>query len=294
MKLKFAAIGSNVLVAEEIKRAVQSIFYKDIDIESYTLDMLPAKKMADLYICATTQFEKLCQFVSPVKVVCLELMPSSRFFLSVGRIPRGERVYIWNNHLKYAQILEEYCQRLGILDIIFEPLPYANLSVDDVLFKLKQANYIMGVDCFIEGDLWENEKYRKSLQPSVVLIKAQRVASIQSASRLLREIAKLMGKAILLKRQKLQIRDRDEDEDAADHLLVYAEQAVALIRDSINKAVYNQISPEISRACVGQETDGQLQLKGTCFEEKLAGIDELHCVLSDLCDKLRLIEAGSE
>jgi hypothetical protein len=44
MKLKFAAIGSNVLVAEEIKRAVQSIFYKDIDIESYTLDMLPAKK----------------------------------------------------------------------------------------------------------------------------------------------------------------------------------------------------------------------------------------------------------
>lgn len=292
MKLKFAAIGSNVLVAEEIKRAVQSIFYKDIEIESYTLDSLPEKKMADLYICATTQFEKLCQFVSPVKVVCLELMPSSRFFLSVGRIPRGERIYIWNNHLKYAQILEEYCQRIGILDIIFEPLPYDDLPVEAVLFKLKQANYIMGVDCFIDGDLLENEQYRKSLHPSVALIKAQRVPSIQSASRLLRAIAKLMGKAILLRRQKLQRLERDEDGAAA--LLVYAEQAVELIRDSINKAVYNQISPEIAKERARHAADGELPLKGRCFEENLAGIDEMYAVLSDLCDKLRLIEVGRE
>lgn len=292
MKLKFAAIGSNVLVAEEIKRAVQSVFYKDIEIESYTLDMLPTKKMPDLYICATTQFEKLCQFVPAVKVVCLELMPSSRFFLSVGRIPRGERVYIWNNHLKYAQILEGYCQRLGILDICFEPLPYDDLPVQDVLFKLKHANYIMGVDCFIEGDLWGNEQYREGLQPNVILIKAQRVASIQSASRLLQAIAKLMGNVILLKRQKLQSSERDGD--AAVSLLIYAEQAVDLIRDSINKAVYNQISPEISRERAGQKVDEKLQVKGTCFEEKLAGIDELQYILSDLCNKLSLIEAGSE
>lgn len=289
MKLAFAAVGSNVLVAEEIKRAVKSIFYKDINIEAYTLENLTAEMDADLYICATTQMERLCTLVSPEKVVCLELMPSSKFFLSVGRIPSGERVYVWNNHLRYTQIIEKYCQSLGIRDIVFEPLPYDDLSVEVVLEKLKKAKYLIGVDCFIDGDLLGNEQYAQCLPEEVVLIKAQRVAAIHSASLLLWTIAGLMKQTIAAKRCQLEADGVGE----ADQLLFYAEQAVELIRDSINKAVCNQISPEAASIQPISTTDSWVNPVQTCFQEKLASIDELQVVLVQLQEKLKLIEASA-
>ncbi len=289
MKLAFAAVGSNVLVAEEIKRAVKSIFYKDINIEAYTLENLTAEMHADLYICATTQMERLCTLVSPEKIVCLELMPSSKFFLSVGRIPQGEKVYVWNNHLRYTQIIEKYCQSLGIRDIIFEPLPYDDLSVEVVLEKLKKAKYLIGVDCFIDGDLLGNEQYAQCLSEAVVLIKAQRVAAIHSASLLLWTIAGLMQQTIAAKRCQL-----EADGVEADQLLFYAEQAVELIRDSINKAVCNQISPEAASIQPNGTTDSWANPVHSCLQEKLAGIDELQVVLAQLQEKLKLIEASSQ
>jgi hypothetical protein len=292
MKLEFAAVGSSVLVAEEIKRAVKSIFYKDIKIEAYTLDDLAVKIDVDLYICATTQMERLCTLVSQQKIVCLELMPSSKFFLSVGRIPQGARVYIWNNHLRYAQIIEKYCQSLGIRDIVFEPLPYDDLSVETVLAKLRQAKYLIGVDCFIDGDLLENEQYAECLSPKIVLIKAQRVAAIHSASRLLWMIAGLMWQTIYTKRCQFEVADVTSD-DEANKLFVYAEQAVELIRDSINKAVYNQISPEAASAQPKGITDFGMNLKNSGLKEKLAGIDELQAVLVQMQEKLKLIETSA-
>lgn len=292
MKLTFAAVGSNFLVAEEIKRAVKSIFYKDINIEAYTLENLAVEMDADLYICATTQVERLCTIVSPEKVVCLELMPSSKFFLSVGRIPQGEKVYIWNNHLRYTQIIEKYCQSLGIRDIIFEPLPYDDLSVETVLAKLKQAKYLIGVDCFIDGDLLGNEQFAQCLQEEVVLIKAQRVAAIHSASLLLWTIAGLMRQTIATKRCQLEGAGTAIDV-AADKLLFYAEQAVELIRDSINKAVCNQISPDAASIQPKGTTNSWVNPVHTCLQEKLDGIDELQTVLAQLQEKLKLIEVSA-
>ena len=291
MKLAFAAVGSNVLVAEEIKRAVKSIFYKDINIEAYTLENLVAARDIDLYICATTQMERLCTIVPTEKVVCLELMPSSKFFLSVGRIPQGEKVYVWNNHLRYTQIIEKYCQSLGIRDIIFEPLPYDDLSVEVVLEKLKKAKYLIGVDCFIDGDLLGNEQYAQCLPEEVVLIKAQRVAAIHSASLLLWTIAGLMRQTIAIKR--CQIEGEDTAEVEADKLFLYAEQAVELIRDSINKAVCNQISPEAASIQPNGTTDSWVNPVHACLQEKLASIDELQVVLAQLQEKLKLIEASA-
>jgi len=289
MKLAFAAVGSNVLVAEEIKRAVKSIFYKDINIEAYTLENLTAEMDADLYICATTQMERLCTLVSPEKIVCLELMPSSKFFLSVGRIPQGEKVYVWNNHLRYTQIIEKYCQSLGIRDIIFEPLPYDDLSVEVVLEKLKKAKYLIGVDCFIDGDLLGNEQYAQCLSEAVVLIKAQRVAAIHSASLLLWTIAGLMQQTIAAKRCQL-----EADGVEADQLLFYAEQAVELIRDSINKAVCNQISPESDSLPPKAPKDSWVKPVHTCLQETLSSIDELQIILAQLQENLKLIEVSSQ
>ena len=289
MKLAFAAVGSNVLVAEEIKRAVKSIFYKDINIEAYTLENLTAEMDADLYICATTQMERLCTLVSPEKIVCLELMPSSKFFLSVGRIPQGEKVYVWNNHLRYTQIIEKYCQSLGIRDIIFEPLPYDDLSVEVVLEKLKKAKYLIGVDCFIDGDLLGNEQYAQCLSEAVVLIKAQRVAAIHSASLLLWTIAGLMQQTIAAKRCQL-----EADGVEADQLLFYAEQAVELIRDSINKAVCNQISPESDSLPPKAPKDSWVKPVHTCLQETLSSIDELQIILAQLQENLKVIEVSSQ
>ncbi|MDF2566434.1 MAG: hypothetical protein K0Q53_2838 [Massilibacillus sp.] len=253
MNVKIAVVASGPLIAGEIASIIQSIISESIVIQTYLTCEIKDSSTADIYVCAQTQLKSLSQVVPKEKIVLLDLMPNSKFFISIARIPKNEIVYIFNNHLEYAAILSNYCKNLGITNE-FVPIAYREMPQKDVLAQLQKANYIIGVDRFVgEGGLL-SPTYSTHLQKDVMIIPATRAASVPSACVLIQCIANKFHRHIADAAEKIKADLQSESplsEDdlkklklEAKHLAISSNQAMDIIQNAVTKSVLNNISSD--------------------------------------------------
>lgn len=296
MNVNIAVVASGPLIAGEIVTIIQSIISENINIQTYLTSEITGECPADLYVCAQTQMKSLLRVVARERIVLLDLMPNSKFFISISRIPVKEKVYIFNNFLEYTAILSDYCKKLGMNELEFIPIAYREMPLEEISARLKNARYIIGVDRFVGAGGLLSPSYRPYLRRDVTIIPAVRTASVHSACILIRRIAEKFHchiadtikkiKADLQSNPPLSAIDRQRLKSEADQLAIVSNHAMNIIQKAVTKSVLNNISAD---AAIFDAYDSSLDvdcLVNQPIDDSLAMIMEVNCTLGLIAEKL--------
>ena len=204
-ELRLMAVGSDALIADEIKAITESLLEGAIPIETITTEEVKGVDPESLYVCATTQEETLSRVVPKEQLFVFDLHPTEEFFEAISRTPPSEDIYVFNNHLAYTNLLIRECRARGMGDLHFRPISFWEQPRREVLRLLRKARYIVGVDRMMGSQTLFSAKYRFCLRNDVKIIAGRRAASVTSAGRLLAGIACYYEKEMHKERKALRI-----------------------------------------------------------------------------------------
>ena len=193
LRLTIAAVGSNPLIARNLRTLLEFLFQEQIQLSTYCTKDVTLDTPADLFVCALSQYAELRQVLPSDRLVAFKMIPTNHFFSRMAAIPAGETIYVFNNYPAYAECLSACCRSLEITGLKFVPIAYEVLSQEEIKQLLGQARYVAGTDYFIRSVLLR-DPYRQFLPPDVVLVPARHMISIPSSYRLFHRMAALYYK----------------------------------------------------------------------------------------------------
>lgn len=234
MKLIIASVGSSSLIAEEIRDILNALLGERISVITCLTRDITADDLADLYVCARTQYPLLTHIIPAEKLFLMELQPPSTFFWDIAKIPAGSDVYIMNNYLEYPTILADYCRSLGLDKLHYIPLAFEEMEPVELSAALRQARYIIGVDRFV--NLLLDAPYSAMLQPGVKIIAGKRTASLHSAFAVIRSIGQLMLQSAEKRCADLALLDAND----LRQLLMDINDAIDLLQSATIRSVVSQ------------------------------------------------------
>ena len=250
MKLNIYAVGSNSFLAEEIRNAAQLILGPQIPLMTCISSEIINCLDGLLYICNQSQFQKIKSVVPREKIVVLDLMPTSQFYVKVAAIPAGSDVYVFNNKSSYIGTLIDSCRSMGITSVNFIPLPYSELAREEVFAMLKKARYIIGVDYLLNENVLLSPPYSECLHYNTQCIGARRVGSVSSACEIVTKVNRYLYQGISSKLTHI-FEMMDQVENTGSLFELY--KTLSFIYDglknnhdqssSIEKSAINQIVP---------------------------------------------------
>lgn len=202
-ELRLMAVGSDALIADEIKAITESFIEGAIVIETMTTSEVKGADPESLYICATTQKERLAKIVPGDRLYVFDLHPTEEFFTAISRIPASADIYVFNNHQAYTNLLVRECETRGIENRKFHAISFQEQPRREVIHMLRRARYIVGVDRMMGTQTLFSEKYRFCLRNDVKIIAGRRAASAASAGRLLTGIAEHYEREMHKERQAM-------------------------------------------------------------------------------------------
>lgn len=185
--LRAITVGSTQVVADELLVVANEVFARDISATAVAVDKLSSFTEADLYLALPTRVEQAAQKVSREKIISLELVPNSKFYVEIAKIPATREVIIFNNNTAQGNKIKEYCLEQGVDHVKFKIIPFAEIAQEEVLEALENAKYIAGASTIV-GSGGELEKYTKYLRSDVKIIPAYRVPTLDSTKKIMEYI----------------------------------------------------------------------------------------------------------
>lgn len=189
-QLQLEAIGSNAHIADEIAYICSAMLGDTLTITTNTTNkVIPDKEDRTFFICANTQYALLKDKIPLERLFMFDLKPTTKFFLDIATIPKGETIYIFNNLSPYIEQMKEDCIAvMGKNYWHFESIAYEELSQPFIQQKLAKAHYIIGVEQFVQDKVLLSSPFVEYLLPDVTIIAGKRTPSIASANYLLENI----------------------------------------------------------------------------------------------------------
>lgn len=227
--MKILAIAGGQSIAQELLDAVRPIFGKDVGGRACTTANLPPQITEDLVVCVSSRKAQIARSVDEEKLVGIEMVPDSRFFVQLARIAPGETVHIFNNSTSYAKTLAGYCADVGIDHLSFRYVAYDELRPDEISAILREAKYVAGI-MTIAGPKGKLQEYRKELPPAAKIIVANRVVNLGSA-------CELMKRATLLDHKHLSASVQDNTNLLTDQI-----QHISQVIQKISAAFESEMS----------------------------------------------------
>lgn len=197
-QLRVMAVGGNQIIANEMLAAAKPILGTNVQLETKLISQITDPNAADLFVCGLTRVADLVKVVPPGKVVGLDLIPDTEFFVRVAEIPHGENVHIFNNNTGYTNKIAELCKGYGINKVTFVPVSYEDMPFEQVISELKQAKFIIGLSNLVGKEVLLGPKYGEYLQSGVRIIAANRLATIDAACSLMRWVTLVEHKNLAL------------------------------------------------------------------------------------------------
>ena len=211
MYIKIAVIGANESNTEEIKQVVVSTIDAggNVEIISATIhDNYRAIQDADMYVCLINRKEEMERAFGAHRVIALEFVPPTSYFLQLSKIPPGHTVAILNNSTAGTQVLVQRLQRYEINHVNFVVVPYEELPQEKVVETLSQVKYITGGIAYVGEGSTLYTKYSEVLRDdTVVIVSPPRIATSASLSYLAREYAALCYQRMVVKLERLAATD---------------------------------------------------------------------------------------
>ena len=185
MSIKLAIIGANQANVEEISKVVVATVGGGAEIQTATILDYQDLSEADLYICLVNRRQEAESFFGTSKVVALELVPPTEYFLELSRIPAGNSVVIFNNSSSGTKVLLKHLRRYNLTHLQYEMVSYDEMSEEEIRAKIAQAKYITGGIAYLGPGNTLHAKYGESIrEDAVILVSPARLATADSLSRL--------------------------------------------------------------------------------------------------------------
>jgi diguanylate cyclase (GGDEF)-like protein len=185
MSIKLAVIGANQANVEEIKKIVIATVGGGAEIQTATILDYQNISEADLYICLINRRQEIENFFGASKVVALELVPPTEYFLEISRIPAGNSVVIFNNSSSGTKVLLKHLRRYNLMHLQYEMVSYDEMSEDEIRAKIALAKYITGGIAYLGPGNTLYAKYGESIRKdAVIVVSPARLATAESLSHL--------------------------------------------------------------------------------------------------------------
>lgn len=149
-KIRIVAVGSNDLLAYEIRYALDQIFGESASVETCVYTGQKIREKGDFYACNITIYEEIQDQVEKEKLLMMNLTPDLSFFMKIAGIDPKEKVYLYNNKMSYIKRLIMQLEAVGLPRDRFVPIAYEEEPASDVERKLGEARYIAGVDLLLK------------------------------------------------------------------------------------------------------------------------------------------------
>lgn len=195
----FITTAGDQLIADELLAAVKQVLGENINGRAFPLSKIPDSSAADLFICIPSRKQEVEKKIAAEKILGMEMVPSSTFFVQLAKIPQGQTVYIFNNTTNYARKLVEYCTENSIDHLRFELIPYDEFSEAEIIKHLQQAQFIAGVETIVGSKGILHQKYEQYIKSGARIIAAKRIAGVNSICKLMEWITLFSHRQLLTK-----------------------------------------------------------------------------------------------
>lgn len=186
--IKIVTIGSTETIAEELLSVVKEIFSHEVDVKAMAVKSVHDHKIADLFVALPTRVEEAAQRVPREKIITLELVPNSFFYVQVAKIPPGEEVIVFNNNTAQAEKIIQYCKNNNLNHLQYIVVPFNEIPHNDVINYLQNAKYIIGADTIVGPNGHLMTKYNKYINVNAQIIPAKRVATFESTKNIMKAV----------------------------------------------------------------------------------------------------------
>lgn len=187
-KIRLVTVGSTETVAQELLAVVREMFPHEIISSAMALKAVPDHSIADLFVALPTRVAEAAQKIPGEKIVSLELLPDSSFYVAIAKIPAHEDVIVFNNNTAQGQKIVEYCRENNVDHVNYIVVPYQEIPQQQVIEHLSTAKYIIGANTIVGPGGYLMEKFASYLPKEVTIIPAKRVATFESTKELMKAV----------------------------------------------------------------------------------------------------------
>lgn len=187
MSVNLLLIGANDATTQELVSLVDAtlsttaIYQKATLSNHHTFD----PSLFDLIVCFTNRYDEMVQKYGKEKVIAVEFVPPTDFFVGVSRIPSGENVIIFNNSTSGAKVLLKFLNFYKLDHVTYQVIPFDECGENETKEALSNAKYIIGTDGYVSSGKALYTKYSQYLRPDVTVMPSPpRSATAESVSAL--------------------------------------------------------------------------------------------------------------
>lgn len=187
MSVNLLLIGANEATTQELVSLVDATLSTAATYQKATLSNYQNFDVSnfDLVVCFENRYDEMVKKYGKEKVVAVEFVPPTDFFVSVSRISSGENVVIFNNSTSGANVLLKFLKFYNLNHVSYKVIPFDECSEAEIKDTLSEAKYIIGTDGYVSSGKALYAKYSHYLRPDVTVIPSPpRTATAESVSSL--------------------------------------------------------------------------------------------------------------
>ena len=185
MSVNLLLIGANEATTQELVSLVDATLSHTAIYEKATLANYQNfnANQFDLIVCFANRYDEMVKKYGKEKVISVEFVPPTDFFVAVSRIPSGEEIIIFNNSVSGANVMLKFLKFYKLEHVSYKVVPFDECSESETKEALSQAKYIIGTDGYVSAGKTLYTKYNHYLRPDVTVIPSPpRTATAESVS----------------------------------------------------------------------------------------------------------------
>lgn len=187
MSVNLLLIGANEATTQELVSLVDATLATAATYQKATLANYQNFDVSrfDLVVCFANRYDEMVKKYGQEKVISVEFVPPTDFFVAVSRIPAGENVIVFNNSQSGANVLLKFLKFYKLDHVSYKVVPFDECSEAETREALSNAKYIIGTDGYVSSGKALYTKYSSLLRPDVTVIPSPpRTATAESVSSL--------------------------------------------------------------------------------------------------------------
>ncbi|MDD4504972.1 MAG: methyl-accepting chemotaxis protein [Sulfurospirillaceae bacterium] len=200
MSANLLLIGANEATTQELVSLVDATLSTAVTYQKATLSNYQNYPLAnfDLVVCFVNRYDEMVEKYGKEKVIAVEFVPPTDFFVDVSRIPSGESAVIFNNSASGANVMLKFLEKYRLNHITYKIIAYDECSAQETQEWLSKTHYILGTDGYVSRGKALFEKYGHYLLPDATIIPSPpRTATMESVSGLAKVVTALNSEKIL-------------------------------------------------------------------------------------------------
>ena len=200
VSIKIAVIGANQANIEEVKNVVVSSLSDDMEIVTAAVDNFQylISQNVDMVVCLANRRWEMESFFGADKVVAMEFVPPTEYFLTLSKIKPRTPMLIFNNSTAGTDVLLKLLRHYDLMHIDYEVLAYEETSPAEVAAKLSAARFITGGISYVAPGRALYEQFGQYLSDKTqVIVSPPRSATSDSISRLCHTFSRLQTQQVV-------------------------------------------------------------------------------------------------